>query len=279
MKESRDLYLIEALKDGEIKDPAEEKRLRESVESNPELKFEFFIQSSIKNLVSGRLKISPAPVNVRKRLERKLSPGYRSKLSPGLLPGFYSTRPLMAWGTTVVLIIALALIIINRPPMPEYKNFAEEQSGATNMYIMAKDNFENILDGKLSLQIMSGPEQIMAFFTSQGVKYPAYVPVIKDWKLTGALVSDIQGEKYAHHLYSTSDGKLVYLLQVNETELTEQGYLTLTNDLISYLEAGNCFKSTEEDRVTLFTKVKGNIIAVVSNGSPEEIENHFCKLN
>jgi len=74
MKENRDLYYIAALADGEIKDPSLERKLRDEIKDDDGLQFEFFVQTSIKNLVSQRLKIAPAPVKVRKRLERKISP-------------------------------------------------------------------------------------------------------------------------------------------------------------------------------------------------------------
>ncbi len=73
MRENRDLYYIAALADGEIKDASLEKKLRAEIRNDPDLQFEFFVQSSIKNLVSRRLKITPAPVKVRNRLERKLN--------------------------------------------------------------------------------------------------------------------------------------------------------------------------------------------------------------
>lgn len=72
MKDNREIYFIAALADGEIKDPQHEKKLRDEIRDNPALQFEFFVQSSIKDLVAQRLKITPAPQEVRKHFERKL---------------------------------------------------------------------------------------------------------------------------------------------------------------------------------------------------------------
>jgi hypothetical protein len=280
MKENRDLYYIAALIDGEIKDPSDAKKLRDEIENDPELKFEYFIQSSIKNLVSERLKILPAPIKVRKRLERKISPERRADLISRLFPEIYFTKPMIAWGSTIILFVAIILIIFNRPPNPEYKYFAGEQKGSTNMYIQAKQNFAKILAGKLKPQLMSAnSDKIKEFFAKQGVLYPTYVPEIKDWNLVGAVVSVDHGEKFAHHVYSTADGKLVYLFQVDETEIKKHEFLTLTDDLITYLNSGKCYEYTEGNLVTLLTRVKGNIFAVVSNCSSSEVENNFCQLN
>jgi hypothetical protein len=280
MKENRDIYFIAALADGEIKDAGEEKKLREKIDRDPELKFEFFIQTSVKNLVSDRLKISPAPAGVRKRLEKKISPGQHTGLLSKFLPEIFFNKPVIAWGSTIVLILAAALILLNRNPGTAFHNFALEQKGSTNMYVQAKNNFENILAGKLSPQFTSAdPGKIKAFFAEQGVSYPTYIPEIKNWKLVGAVVSVDHGQKFAHHVYSTPDGKLVYLFQVNESEIKKHKFLSLTDDLISYLNSGHCYESTEGSFVTLLTKVKGNIFAVVSNGTPDEIENNLCQLN
>lgn len=280
MKEYRDLYYIAALADGEIKDPAEANKLREEIENNPELKFEYFVQSSVKELVSERLKLSPAPAKVRQRLERNLSKELRAKRNSGVSSGISFNKPLIAWAGAVVVFIALTIILFYRNSAAVYKDFALEQTGSNNMYVQARHNFQNILEGKLSPQFSSSdPDKIKGFFTDQGVAYPVYVPDIKDWKLVGAVVSDDHGEKFAHHIYSTQGGKLVYLFQVNETEITKHRLLSLTDDLISYLNSGRCYEFTEDGSVTLLTRIEGNIFAVVSNCSPAEVEKNLCGNN
>jgi hypothetical protein len=280
MKEKRELYYIAALVDGEIKDSTEENKLRAQIENNPELQFEYYVQRSIKTLVSERLKLNPAPAKVRKKLERKISPEYKSRFVFNFLPEIFISRPLIVWGSSIVLVLAVILIILNRTPQSEYKNFVLEQSGSDNMFIQARQNFEKILTGKLTPQIASdNPEKIKKFFTEQGVSYPTYIPEINGWKLIGAVVSEDHGKKFAHHVYSTENGKLVYLFQVDEEDINKFKFLTLTKDLISYLDSGNCYESTENGRVTLMTKLNKNILAVVSNSSKDEIENNLCQIN
>jgi hypothetical protein len=72
MQENRDLYYIAALIDGEMNNSSGEGTLRQEIEKNSGLKFEYNVQSFIKALVSEKLKISPAPVKVIKRLKRKI---------------------------------------------------------------------------------------------------------------------------------------------------------------------------------------------------------------
>ncbi len=133
MKENRDLYYIAALADGEIKDPSLEQKLRDEIRNNPDLQFEYFVQTSIKNLVSTRLKVAPAPVKVRQRLERKISPRSEKSLTSRLLPEIYFRKPAFAWGGTLVVILAVVLTLLNLPPVPEYKNFAVGTAAETQI--------------------------------------------------------------------------------------------------------------------------------------------------
>ncbi len=86
MKENRDLYYIAALADGEIKDAGLEQKLRDEIRNNPDLQFEYFVQTSIKKLVSERLKIAPVPAKLKKRIEGNISPASGSDLLSRLLP-------------------------------------------------------------------------------------------------------------------------------------------------------------------------------------------------
>ena len=163
--------------------------------------------------------------------------------------------------------------------MVEKKDFAVEQLGSKNMFVQAKNNFNAITTGKLLPQLTSqNADEIKNFFNDNGVKYSTLVPNVADWNLLGAVVSEDQGEKFAHHVYVSKDGKLAYLFQVDESYLYNHEIISLSDDLIKYLDDGNCYSYESEGSVTMFTKLDNNICAVVSNGNPKEIENLFCSL-
>ncbi len=278
MKESRDLYYIAALTDGEIEIPAEKEKLSKEIEKNSQLKFEYNVQSFTKSLVSEKLKISPVPLKVKKQLERKLKSESKSGFTAGRLPGIYTTKPVTAWGSTIILILAIILLIFNRTPQPGNKNFEKEQTGSENMLVQARSNFENILAGKINPQFVSNdPEKIKQYFKEQNVNYSIYIPEIEDWQFKGVFITDINKTKLANLVYSNEDDKPVYIFQVTEDGLKSDNFLTLTDDLISYLNTGNCYKSARANPAILMTKLNVNIVAVVSNGSLREIENILCK--
>ena len=95
--------------------------------------------------------------------------------------------------------------------MVEKKDFAVEQLGSKNMFVQAKNNFNSITEGKLVPQLTSkSADEIKNFFINNGVKYSTLVPNLADWNLLGAVVSEDQGEKFAHHVYVSKDGFLIF---------------------------------------------------------------------
>jgi hypothetical protein len=72
MKETRDLYYLAALADNEINDSAQIEKLKSAIEKNPDMKAEYDVQMLIKSLVSDKLKTTPAPDKMKRKIERKL---------------------------------------------------------------------------------------------------------------------------------------------------------------------------------------------------------------
>jgi len=72
INESRDLYFIAALSDGEINNPTEEEKIRKEIERNTALKFEFDVQLFVKILIPEKLKTSNVSLKFKKKLFRKI---------------------------------------------------------------------------------------------------------------------------------------------------------------------------------------------------------------
>lgn len=271
--------LITALVDNEIKDPIEKDMVWNSIQSDKSLEVDYKIQLLVKSLIREKVKIQPTPDFVKqsilKSISQKANPPEKKKFS--FIDFLY--KPAYTFATAAVILIAVVLILLNRPEPIEFRNFALEQQGSNNMFVQAKDNFQSIIDGKLTPQLAtSDPEEIKEFFTKSGVKYSTLVPSFSNWKLVGAVVSEDKGEKFAHHVYSSDDGKLVYLFQVDESYLRSHKIVSLTDDLIKYLNEGNCYTEVSDNKITLLTKTDQNICAIVSNEDLAVLENNFCNL-
>ena len=273
------LDMIDAYIDGEIKDELVKQEILSRIQNDNNFAIEYSVHSLIKNLVKEKLVYHQTPAKVRVKILKSI--GSTTKVDSEKKSFFADLfeRPSFSFATALVVVLAIALIIINRPGMVEKKDFAVEQLGSKNMFVQAKSNFNAITTGKLLPQLTSqNADEIKNFFNDNGVKYSTLVPNVAEWNLLGAVVSEDHGEKFAHHVYVSKDGKLAYLFQVDESYLYNHEIISLSDDLIKYLDDGNCYSYESEGSVTMFTKLENNICAVVSNGNPKEIENLFCSL-
>ena len=273
------LDMIDAYIDGEIKDELLEKEILARINNDNNFAIEYRVHSLVKNLIKEKVVYQQTPLKVRAKILKSI--GSTTKVNSEKRSFFADIfeRPSFSFATALVVVLAIALIIINRPGMVEKKDFAVEQLGSKNMFVQAKNNFNAITTGKLLPQLTSqNADEIKNFFNDNGVKYSTLVPNVADWNLLGAVVSEDHGEKFAHHVYVSKDGKLAYLFQVDESYLYNHEIISLSDDLIKYLDDGNCYSYESEGSVTMFTKLDNNICAVVSNGNPKEIENLFCSL-
>jgi len=272
--------LITALVDNEITDSVIKNKILAEIEADPSLAVDYKIQTLVKNLVREKVRLHRTPDIVRQKILSDIKPKetYKEK-NPSWLSGLFE-KPTFSFATAIVIVLAIVLIIFNRPGTIEPKNFAVKQLGTDNMFVQAKNNFNSIVEGKLSPQLTSNnPIEIKQFFISNGVKYSTLVPSFPKFNLLGAVVSEDKGEKFAHHVYTTEKGELIYLFQVDENYLYNHEIIKLSDDLIKYLDDGNCYTSVSEGSITILTKAKNNICAIVSNASLKDLEMNFCNLN
>jgi len=272
--------LIAALVDNEIRDESQKKEILNLIGLDKSLAIDFKVQMLVKNLVREKIKFQRTPDFVRERILKSITPKEVIKEKKRFFLTDLFEKPAFTFATAVVVVLAIVLILFNRPGTIESKDFAIEQMGSDNMFVQAKNNFKSIVEGKLSPQLNSAnPEEIKNFFASKGVKYSTLVPSFTEWNLLGAVVSEDKGEKFAHHVYAGKKGEIIYLFQIDESYIYSHKIVSLSDDLIKYLDDGNCYTTTSNGMVTLLTKADNNICAIVSNASLSDIENNFCNFN
>ena len=278
MADKENIVLLTALVDGEIDDAKLKSELERFISSDSNAELEFEIQSLIKNLVKNKVAFIKAPQKLHRRITRKLLREVESQ--PGkILPPVFTTR-YISYATVAVIILAIVLIIFNRPPLDDEYNFAIEQQGSNNMFVQAQNNFQAIIDGQLKPQLISdNPEVLKNYFELNGVRYTTIIPEFDRLNLFGAVISDEGGEKFAHHVYTTTEGKVVYLYQVKKETIIDGEKITLTSELVKYLEKGSCYSSSQNKTSTVIVKVNNNICTVVSNLTQIELQQWFCNLN
>lgn len=276
--------LITAYLDNEIRDESLKKEIKHLIDVDPDYKFEYQIQNLVKRIAQEKYKRQPAPEHLKRRILNQIaseitvqSPKESSAKQVSFWAGLIS-KPAFSFATAIIIVISIILIIFNRttqqPPV-----IAEDQLTPDNMFYQAENNFEAIIQGKLAPQIVAdNPKEIQKYFESSGVRYSTLVPTFKEWKLLGAVVSEDKGEKFAHHVYAGEKGEIVYVFQVDESYLKSHDIISLNENLLEYLEQGNCYVKTENNKVVLFKKIDHNICAIVSNAPLQDVQNNFCSI-
>ncbi len=272
-------YQITALIDGEISSQAEADAIRRQIELDPELKREYEILLFTKSLVKSKCKFHPTPEKLKARIIKQIKPAETKPIVPfSFLQNIFS-RPAYAITAAAAVILLALVLLLSRSSDIDPVELASEQQGENNMLVQAANNFNSIIAGKLAPQIITDDaNNVKDFFVKSGVEYSTCVPAIKDWRILGAVVSQEDNEKFAHHVYTNEQGKLIYLYQVYESCLSKGEKLHLSKKLIEYLDQGNCFFSSKDNNTILLKKIEGNICAIVSNTSQTELENLFCSL-
>ncbi len=66
--------LITAYVDGELTDPSKVYEIKDLIEKDRNIKFDYNVQLLVKSIVTDRLKIQPTPEKVSKKVIRKIKP-------------------------------------------------------------------------------------------------------------------------------------------------------------------------------------------------------------
>lgn len=276
--------LITAYIDNEIRETSLKDEIKHLIDVDPEYRFEYQIQSLVKKAAREKYKRQQAPEHLRRRILNQIAseinvktPIKSSEKEVSFWAGLFS-KPAFSFATAIIIIISVVLILFNRTPQ-QPPVISEDQLTPDNMFYQAENNFEAIIQGKLAPQIIAdNPETIQKYFQTSGVKYSTLIPTFKEWKLLGAVVSEDKGEKFAHHVYAGEKGEIVYVFQVDESYLKSHEIISLNENLIEYLDQGNCYIKTENQKVLLFKKIDHNICAIVSNAPLQEVQNNFCNI-
>lgn len=271
--------LITAFVDNELREESLRDEIKNLIDSDPEFKLEYQIQTLVKRVASEKYKRVKAPDYLRTRILNQIAPKEsKKKFKESFWAGLFS-KPAFSFATAIIIIVSLILIIFNRTVEQQPPEISQKDLTPDNMFYQAQNNFRAIIEGKLAPQLTSeNPAEIQKFFEKSGVKYSTVVHTFPQWSLLGAVVSEDKGEKFAHHVYAGKSGEIVYVFQVDEAYLKSHEIISLNENLIDYLDSGNCYVKTEQDKVILFKKIDHNICAVVSNAPLQDVQNNFCNI-
>ena len=262
--------------DNELRDNSVFNRIKKLIEENSSVRAEYLRQSLVKNLLHQRFSNSKAPEylvnNIRNQIFKPLPAGKISEPFQ-FIQNFFKAKYAFA-----LLVSVLFFILVSIPLAPDLspESLIHQQKGDNNMLIQAHSNFHKIVEGELKVQFVdNNPKSISNFFESNGVSYSTIIPECPGWEVSGAIISEADGEKLAHTLFRNEKNEILYLYQANENIIKRKLFVNISDDLIQYLNKGNLLKMNETDCQILMMKCKNNFIAITSNSLSNNLENSF----
>ncbi len=267
------LYDITSYVDKEALTEKERQYVKKQIDESPELQLEYNIQKSMKNLVSARITRAKTPAYLIDNIVSKTSDTSKRTKQQSFINGIkeFLFTPKYALGiASILILLTIAYSVFNIPPDGGIKT--------PNLFVQAENNFASIIAGDLKPQkLCSNAGEVKEFFRSAGVAYATIVPEFKEWNIIGAVVSDEQGQKLAHHVYSDDSGKLIYVYQVNKAHLTSNKLVELSPEIYDNLMSNNVVKFEAHDHSTFLFRHVENVFALVTNDDDTKIEKRFIE--
>lgn len=167
--------------------------------------------------------------------------------------------------------------ILNRPDAGNGQSVTvpNQQVSLVDLRTASYDNFASIVRGELKLvHPSSDPRELQSWFASQGVQYSAVFPTIAA-KLEGGVVSDHNGKKFAHLVYSVND-HLVYMFEVDEASVADKS-VTIDKSVNDNLTHGKWHWEEKTGTGTLFMWKSNNVVcSAVSDLRTDELSALFA---
>lgn len=267
--------LIAALVDNEIKDS----RLRAELEglkaTDSGIKMEFEVQQAVKTTIKQKCRYARCPSAVKNRILLDIRTGHLAKKRTTKTESF-SLRP-YAYAAAIV-VVFITLFIFKYTDSANISSLPVVESSVT-FDKMAMNNFKAILSAKLAPQIASSDTNtIKSFFLSKGLDYDMHMICPSGWEYVGAVVSDDNGKKFGHVVLKDSQGKLIYIFEVDKKYFTNDKKLDLDNQIMSQVMSGSCYTQDQDDMGILINKTGDNVRAIVTNDKCEKLKSLFCGL-
>lgn len=276
MERSEILDLVTAYVDSELKNDNQKNKIKSLIDTDEDTRYEYQVQSFLKSYVKNKVRFIETPQHLKERISSDLYKELKPKpKKANIFENLFDflKQPAYSFGAAVIVIAVSLFFFLSDGNLDD---MAIGQTGDSNMFVEARSNFSKILNGSLNLQYQSSdPQAIKEYFKEQGVSYNTLIPRLKNSRIIGAIVSDRNGEKLAHHVYRTNSGKLVYLYQADEKCVKKKKTLNLTEDLVKFIDDGKIYKYSRDDKSFLVWKNEGNICVVVSNDNMDQLVNEL----
>lgn len=264
---------ISALIDNQLYKSESRSEIETQINSDPQLRFEYEIQLTVKNTIKSKCHRTMCPAALRAKIlegiqsQREVREPVRQDK-----PSFFSfmRKPVFAFPSAIAAVLVVYILVSSaltgNPDLPAFD-------------AMAQNNFKSILEGNLKPQMLSSSPAVLAdFFREKGVDYEVHLPDNGKWDLVGGVVSKDGGRNLAHFVMKSKTGGLIYVFEISKKYLTDDKVLRLDSGKLAVLNTGNCYTKYADDYCLMVTKTNDNYIAIATNCDPTEIKSYFCSI-
>ena len=250
---NNDLHLerLSAYLDGEL--PSDElAELERDLLQDPALQRELALARSVRSAVRSRTAAlrTSIPVDLERSIRMQLGREVERATAPAPLSWWAVLvnairRPMVAIPTGIA---AAALVVM----------FMTDRSPRVDLYEASYTNFSKIAKGEIELaKETSDTAALREFFASQGVEYAVFFPEIAA-ELKGGVVSEHDGEQYAHLVYGAGE-HLVYIFEVDENSI-ERDFVEISSEVAEDLEESRWHWEERSGVGTMFVWESNNVV-------------------
>jgi hypothetical protein len=148
-----------------------------------------------------------------------------------------------------------------------------------NIVKQAIDKFHKIINGDIKPQKLPQNAKEIGTYLSERSDFPVYVPDIKNYKLSGVICDEYNGQKLCHLIYSSGDD-VIYIYQT-QSKCIEHKDLEIPDEIRSEIVLNRYFMCDQVDpencTVTIWYK-DNNVCASVTNLPKQKMNNTFASF-
>lgn len=193
--------------------------------------------------------------------------------------------PRYAAAVVVLMLVVTAGVYVNNQMGSSRQSNAHLMSGTEkNIVKQAINNFHKILSGEIKTNSVPQNAIEMNSYISEQAQFPVYIPVINDYKLTGVLCNEYNGQKLAHLVYKGTNGngeEMIYIYQT-QSRCIKRGDLEMPDEVKNIINGNKCFMCDEVDpqNYTLTVWNRDNIVcASVTTLNKQKMNTTFASFN
>lgn len=185
-------------------------------------------------------------------------------------------KGLVTGATLVMFILIVVMIIVNRPKIQTQQELAAEQTGKENILLLLKENFFKLNQGVYENNLIYGnDDSLKAYLTSLKVLNEPHFFNLKDWKAIACFITENSRYELVNYLYK-KDNSTLHIFQI-PISLIDKQTLKLSENLLDFLNRGNCFLSRENDNIYILRKMNNDIFGFASKSLNRDTILNICQ--